>query len=212
MLSIRYTILFLFAIIIFAACKPTTNATTTTNIAEAERPAPKPTPPTPPAEPAPKAEPTLYKSKDGNYSIMFPGTPNEQRQTIPLEGYGNIEMIATMYEPSPDKIYMVAYADYPKEIVAKANKANKNNVSELIQNAKQGAIGKLKLNISSEQIAMLGKHKGIAFTADNGNNMHTSYNIFLVDNRLYQLAILSQKGAITPDDAKDFLASFQLLK
>ena len=57
---------------------------------------------------------------------MFPGTPNEQRQTIPLEGYGTIEMIATMYEPSPDKIYMVAYADYPKEIVAKANKANKN--------------------------------------------------------------------------------------
>ncbi len=210
MRQFHYFTLLFFAVAIFAACKSTPKDTTTdTTTIETPKNAPQPTPS---VEPSPKAEPILFKSEDGNYSILFPGTPTEQRQDIPLEGFGNLEMIATMYEPSPSKIYMVAYVDYPQEIVDQANKANKDNVSILIQNAKEGAVGKMRLNITSEQAVMLGKHKGIAFTASDGKDMHTSYNIFLVGKRLYQLAILSQKGAIAPDDAKDFLASFQLLK
>lgn len=193
----------LFALSSLVACKnaaPDANTASTTVTTPAN--------PTTP-EPAPAAAAQEYVSEEGKYSIHFPGAPKEQRQTIPVEGMGEIEMVAMIYEPSQQKVFMVAHADYPESMVKAAKKADKNAVSAIVDNAKQGAVGQMKLTISKEDKITVQDNTGISFVADNGN-IHTQYQIFLVGNRLYQLAILSQGQAVNEAEATPFFSTFKL--
>jgi hypothetical protein len=152
-----------------------------------------------------------FKFDEGKYSINFPAAPKEQRQIVPIEDMGDIEMVAMMYEPSQNKVFMVAHADYPEAMVEAAKKADKKAVSSIIDNAKQGAVSQMKLTISKEKKITLQGYRGISFMADNGD-IYTEYQIFLVGNRLYQMAILSQGKAISKADAKPFFGSFKFIK
>jgi hypothetical protein len=195
----------LFALSSLVACKNsapdanTTNTTIETTIIPESAPTPAPAP----------AAPKEFVSEEGQYSITFPGAPTEQRQSIPIEGMGEIEMVAIMYEPSQNKVFMVAHADYPEAMVKAAKKADKNAISAIIDNAKQGAVGQMKLTISTEEKIIIQDNVGISFMADNGN-IYTEYQIFLVGNRLYQIAILSQGVAVTKAEATPFFGTFKL--
>ena len=191
-----------FALSSLVACKnaaPDANTASTTVTTPEAAPTPAPAP----------AAAQAFVSEEGKYSINFPGTPKEQRQNIPVEGMGEIEMVAMMYEPSQQKVFMVAHADYPEAMVKAAKKADKNAVSSIVENAKQGAVGQMKLKISKEDKITVQDNTGISFVADNGE-IHTQYQIFLVGNRLYQLAILSQGKAVTEAEATPFFSTFKL--
>lgn len=148
---------------------------------------------------------------EGKYSITFPSEPKETRQNIPIEDMGEIEMVAMMYEASQSKVFMVAHADYPEAIVQAAKKADKNAVSAIIDNAKQGAVSQMQLTIRKEKKITLQGHTGIFFMADN-SDVYTQYQIFLVGNRIYQIAILSQGNPVDKAEAKQFFKSFKLIK
>ncbi len=149
--------------------------------------------------------------EEGKYSINFPSEPIETRQAIPVEGIGDIEMVAMMYEQSQQKVFMIAHADYPEAMVQAAKKADKNAVSTIVDNAKQGAVSQMNLTIKKEKKITLQGHTGIFFVANN-SEVHTQYQIFLVGNRLYQIAILSQGKAVGKAEAKQFFKSFKIIE
>ncbi len=146
-----------------------------------------------------------YKSEDGNFSIMFPGTPEQSFEQVPTE-VGDIGMTTLMYEESVTKVYMVAYADYPSELV------EASDPDVLIQAAKDGALSSQQMNnLDEETDISINGYTGLYFKANNGQ-YYISYKIYLVNNRLYQIGILRDGSYATLEDEAAFLDSFTLLK
>lgn len=146
---------------------------------------------------------TPFVSKKGKFSINFKEKPSEQQQDVPTE-VGNIKMYMFMHEESLTKAYMVAYCDYPKELIANADP------TELLNGSKEGVIGKFDAVITHEEIAEFMGHPSINFGAS-GPQYHTEYKLLLVKNRLYQVGILST-SKIESIDVDGFMRTFKLLK
>lgn len=146
-----------------------------------------------------------FKSEDGNFTIKFMGTPKESSEMVPTE-VGDIEMTTFMYEKSVTEAYMVAYNDYPSEMV------KKSSVDALLDGAKNGSSSSMKIthfdideNIEIEGCP--GRHfKGY------GGSIYVEYKLFLKENRLYQIALLRDGSYATKERSDEFFGSFHLLK
>ena len=112
-------------------------------------------------------------------------------------------MVTYMYAESDDIIYMLVYSDYPTEAV------ENSDPYVLLDVAKEGYVeGDMNLDISKEEQNELSGNKGIYFEAD-GDNGYTAVQDYIVDNRLFQIAILRTDRAPTDKEIKDFIGSFK---
>lgn len=150
-------------------------------------------------------EDNLYVSEDGNFSVDFlGGTPTASTSTVPTD-VGEIEMEMFMYEKSVTEALMVVYCDYPSELINESNGA-----AGLLDGAKGGALGKLGIvEAETEEEIEIDGHPGLRFTGNNGQ-YYVSYEIYLVNNRLYQIGILRDGSYAKKEDVDRFLGSFTL--
>jgi hypothetical protein len=144
-----------------------------------------------------------FVDEDGFFSIKFPGEPTVESQNVPTE-VGDIEMVTFMYEKSATEVYMVAYSDYPSALIEMSDPA------ELLQGAKDGALGTYGATISEESEVEMDGNPGMMFKA-NSDSYYVTYEIYLVDNRLYQIVILKDGSYPSEDDYNTFIKSFTLL-
>lgn len=73
-----------------------------------------------------------------------PEKPKEKNQTIPTE-VGDIKVFMLIYEaPDGDSAFVMAYTDYPKELVAKSN------TEAMLDVARDGAAKKIGGKVVSE--------------------------------------------------------------
>lgn len=151
-------------------------------------------------EDAPKAE--EFKSDAGKFSINFKEKPSEQQQDVPT-AVGNVKMYMFMHEESRSKAYMVAYCDYPAEMIQAANPV------DLLQGSKEGVVGKFDATIKDEKVGKFQGHDAIDFTAT-GPQYSTAYKLVLANNRLYQVGILQDSGPVDQNDIDTFIGSFKL--
>lgn len=146
----------------------------------------------------------LFSSKDGRFKIKFQGSPVESSDIIPTE-VGNIEMVSYLYEKSVTEAYMVAYSDYPSQLV------ESSSVEDMLIGARDGSSGNLGITSFDldEEIEIegnLGRYfKGSA------NSIYAEYKLCLVGNRLYQIAILRDGSYSKPENADEFFNSFELM-
>ncbi len=147
----------------------------------------------------------LYHSVDGRFKIKFQGEPKVASDIVPTDA-GNIEMASFMYEKSATEAYMVAYSDYPSEMV------KKSSVDEMLLGAKNGSSGNLGITkFDLEEKIELDGNKGLYFRGSAGS-IYVEYKIYLVANRLYQVAILRDGAYSKPERSDEFFDSFQLVK
>lgn len=146
---------------------------------------------------------STFVSDEGNFSINFPGTPTEETQSVPTE-VGNIEMVTFMYEKSATEVYMVAYSDYPSALI------ELSNAKDLLGGAKDGALGTYGATVSTEKDITVDGNPGMYFKA-NSDSYYVTYEIYLVENRLYQIVILKDGAYATEDDYNKFTKTFKLL-
>jgi hypothetical protein len=151
-------------------------------------------------EEAPKME--EFTSDAGKFTINFKEKPMEQEQDVPT-AVGNVKMYMFMHEESRSKAYMVAYCDYPADMIKEANAV------ELLQGSKEGVVGKFEAQIKDEKVAKFQGHDAIDFTAS-GPQYHTAYKLVLAGNRLYQVGILQDGGPVTQSDIDTFIGSFKI--
>ncbi len=146
----------------------------------------------------------LYHSEDGKFKIKFIGEPTESHESIPTE-VGNIEMTSYMYEQSVTEAYMVAYSDYPSELV------EQSSVEDILIGARDGSSGNLGITSFDvdEEIEIDG-NPGLFFKGKAGS-IHAAYKLYMVGNRLYQVAILRDGGYPKEDRSDEFFNSFQLV-
>ena len=153
-----------------------------------------------------KGDDSLFVSEEGKFSVDFLGaTPGFSSTNVDTD-VGSIVLNMYMYEKGEDQAFMVAYCDYPPEMVDESDGA-----IGLLEGAKNGALGNLNIESpETENDIELDGHQGMSFSANNGE-FFVTYEIYLVGNRLYQIAILRLGEYASKKDKKTFMKSFQLI-
>lgn len=145
-----------------------------------------------------------FTSVDGKFKIAFPAEPDIKSDTVATD-VGIIEMISFTYEKSITEAYMIAYCDYPSEIV------KKSDPDVLLQGAKEGALSSQKATMESDEKITLDGNPGYYFTAVKGD-YYMCYKIFLKGNRLYQILMLRDGAYPSAEAVEEFMGSFELIK
>lgn len=147
----------------------------------------------------------LYHSEDGKFKINFNGEPTVSSDMIPTE-VGDIEMTSFLYEKSITEAYMVAYNDYPSEILANSS------VDDMLDGAKNGSASSMNIvSFDVEKDMEIAGNPGRYFKGNNGS-YYIEYKLFLKANRLYQIAIIRDGSYATAERTDEFFGSFELLE
>jgi hypothetical protein len=146
-----------------------------------------------------------HRSDECRCSAQFPGTPTAKNQTIPSKD-GPLESKMIMLEVPSSAFYAVAYVDYPKDAVA-ASKPD-----ELLNGARDGAVGKVKGSLKSETKISMNGFPGRELNIDAPKDLALIARIFLVKERLYQTIVVMPKARIDAAENRKFLDSFKFDK
>ena len=148
---------------------------------------------------------SLFVSEEGEFTIDFFGITPTFSSTKVETDIGPVVLNMYMYEKGEDQAFMVAYCDYPPEMIDESQGAE-----ELLIGAKNGALGNLNIEgAETEKEIEINGHMGLSFSANNGE-FFVTYEIYMVGNRLYQIAILRLGEYASKKDKKTFIKSFRL--
>jgi hypothetical protein len=143
-------------------------------------------------------------SEQGHFSIIFPGEPTYSVEDVET-AMGKLKMHTYLFEESIDAAYMVAYIDYPDDLVEESD----NDI--LLEAALEGALGSWGIDIDEvkRETTWHSGYKGI-FCNEKNDDTHAAYEVILAENRLYQLAILQYGKPIAKKTLSTFYDSFEL--
>jgi hypothetical protein len=134
-----------------------------------------------------------FTNPSGNFSVLFPGTPQEQASGAPrhLHLFG---------AKTGAESYGLAYADY----------ASGTNWAEAINSERDSMVNSFGGKVVEEQRTSIEGFPGkwIRFV---GRDTSGELAIYFVGHRLYLLDALTPKGARRPTNFSQFLNSFRLL-
>jgi hypothetical protein len=144
-------------------------------------------------------------AEKGYFKLKFPGEPTRSSDIVETEA-GDITMVTYMYEESSTRVYILAYSDYPADLV------EASNPDDLLEGGREGAMESLQLGgVETLTNITLQGFPGQEFTGNNGN-FFVRYNIYMVNNRLYQLACLAEGGYSNEKTFSKFVKSFKVSK
>ncbi|MGF1458645.1 MAG: hypothetical protein ACFBSG_06410 [Leptolyngbyaceae cyanobacterium] len=150
--------------------------------------------------------PETFSSETGQFSIATPEPFEETQQSVQTP-VGPVE-IHTFTAETGDSAYVVAYSDYPEEIV------DQTDPQVLLNSSRDGAVGNLGGTLISESELELEGHPGRALViradAEQGETATISSHIYLVDNRLYQVLVVAPENSPEAGTSAAFLDSFDL--
>ena len=146
----------------------------------------------------------IYESEDGRFKVNFLGAaPELSQEVIPTE-LGDIEITMFLYEKSMTEAYIIGYNDYPSAIVEAGSTA------EMLAGGKEGVVNSMGVTqFDLEEEVSLDGHSGLHFKGIAGT-LHIEYQMYLVDNRLYQIGVVRDGSYVTPDRADTFFGTFEL--
>lgn len=143
-------------------------------------------------------------SEEGKFFIIFPAEPSYSVEDVKT-AVGKLKMHTYLYEESSDAAYMVAYIDYPADLVEESD----NDV--LLDAALEGALSSWGIDVekADKETTWHEGYKGIYCNEKNGDT-YAAYEVILVENRLYQIAILQYGKSIPKKTLSAFYDSFDL--
>lgn len=142
-----------------------------------------------------------YTSTAGRYSASFPGTPKEVTQRMETEIGGIDATIASL--ESNNAFFAIAYNDYPRE------KMGNLTPDQLLDNARKGAVDKVKGKLVSEKKVTASGYPGRELQIEAPGGLHITEHVYLVKTRLYQILVVTPSAGANSDDVKKFLDSFK---
>lgn len=150
--------------------------------------------------------PDLYVAKNSGFKIDFPDEPRVFDEAVPTER-GDVNVTYYVSEKEGDSVaYMVTYSEYSRELFDTLDK------EDMLENGVKGGLSLWKIDVplESQEISLDG-YKGLYYRADNGENFVIA-SIYLVDNKLYQIVVISEKAYASNDLTTKFMNSFALLR
>jgi hypothetical protein len=149
-----------------------------------------------------------FASKEGGFSVLLPGTPNETKIPIPAPPGGKRTTQYLFAVNRGNGAYLVSYQDNPELEKVSAEKAQ-----EALKRAQTGVQNMFNGKLMNE--------KAITFQGNPGREFSTEVpagpgvcrsRIYLVKGRLYQLIAVGVKEFPTTPEAEQFFNSFKLTK
>jgi hypothetical protein len=146
----------------------------------------------------------IYESEDGRFKVNFlGGTPDVSTQAIPTE-LGEIEITMFLYEKSITEAYIIGYNDYPSAIV------EAGSAEDMLAGGKEGVVNSMGVTqFDLEEEVSLDGNSGLHFKGVAGS-LHIEYQMYLVENRLYQIGIVRDGSYATQDRVDTLLGTFEL--
>jgi hypothetical protein len=140
-----------------------------------------------------------FSSREGQFSLLMPGIPVEGMDMINTSA-GAVSGYTFSVEQEEFK-YVVGYADYPENV------CQENYSDHILNSVRQG----MKGTLLNERTLSLDKHPGRQLIAESSDGYITQIRVFLVENRLYQLAMITKMEQVSSREIQKFFDSFQLL-
>jgi hypothetical protein len=137
--------------------------------------------------------------KEDLFSITFPYEPSKEVKDIETENAGTVQLTTYMYEDSTTA-WMIAYSEYPADYMQQEG---------LLDNAENGFISSLEMEVTDEWAITRDQYNGICFYAE-GSSTYCIVKDYIVGNRLYQIAILQSDFYPSQVDIDQFVNSFNL--
>lgn len=161
---------------------------------------------------APESKPAEVKafvSKEGNFSINFPGEPEVSSDKID-GGEGGFDATMTSYSYSPDDSYafLVAYTDI------NVGKFSKEEARNILKDEQVGALESVGVKEPEEEKEMDydANSAGLRYKAKGSDGTHLVAQTYFIGNRMYQIEMLKVGGYHTDEEIKNFIGTFKVLK
>ena len=151
------------------------------------------------------AQPAEWKefaSKDGRFTVLFPGTPEQSKADTESDfGKGVLHMNTVQVGRT---MFGAHYCDFPPDV-------KKVPLKQVYDSSRDGAAENMQGKLMSEKEVKLGDHPGreIQISVANGRQLFRA-RVYLVEQRLYQVVVFGTKEAATSKDADKFMDSFKL--
>jgi len=149
-----------------------------------------------------------FTPPDGSFSVLMPGTPQEDRSTS-QSGSGQIETVSFLIEASSGSVaYAVSYTDFPPDFLASIDNR------ELLNLAVEQQMQQRDFTIMGQHDITMDGHAGVEFTATGtieGLASTAKSRVYMVNNRFYMLICVAANEYYSEADANRFLESFTLL-
>lgn len=144
-----------------------------------------------------------FVSKEGNFSINFPGKPSVGSDTIT----GGLNMTTYSYEPNNTDGFAVSYTDVAVETI------QKEDAKSYLKEEEAGVLESLGVKLPEEEkdVEYDGKYAGLRYKA-NAAGMYVISQTYVIGTRFYQIEMLKSGGYPTDEEVKNFTDSFRLLK
>ena len=145
--------------------------------------------------------PEKYESREGKYSVQFPGKPNKTTNKA-----GGIDLHIAIVEMGMGG-FAVIHSDLPPE----ATKVAKPKA--LLDGGQKGLIENFKAKVTSSRDFEFGKEKYPARElVGEKDKLNLRIQIILAGNRLYQVFVVGSKEQIMNKEADAFFSSFEIAK
>lgn len=151
------------------------------------------------------AEFKSFTSKEGKFKIEFPAQPTESKQNVPSPIGQLTANLFTAEIPQSMSVYVVAYTDYPANLVKKSDDA-------VLDGARDGCVKNVQGKLLSEKKLTLDKYPGREIAVELPGQARYRARIYIVNLRLYQVITVGSEAFVKSKDADKFLDSFQLTK
>jgi hypothetical protein len=139
-----------------------------------------------------------FESEDGRFSILFPGKPEEQTESVSTV-IGTIETEFFMVEQR-DMAYSLNYADYPAEVVTASD------VGMMLDGARMGAVANVNGELLDEKEITLDGYPGREIKVEvEEDDIIVRACFYLAENRLYAIQAISKKSKASSEDIDKFL-------
>jgi hypothetical protein len=150
-----------------------------------------------------------YQSQAARYSILMPGKPKEQTQSVDAEAGALKVHIAITEDRSA--AYLAAYWDYPAEYIRST--AGNDLLDSIVHNAVASADGKLTRQTDFPLTVYRGREVEFETPVQGSQPaMLIKVRYFLVNNRLYQVMVVAPQRQGLSDTAQKFFDSFKLIE
>lgn len=142
-----------------------------------------------------------YSSAIGGFNASLPCMPHERKQAEPsgiTAWYYNCNSGSTRY--------LIIVTDYP------SGQADKSKIADILQKIKTSFTNSLRINkITDESPVTKNGYEGVYYKGESTDIFFVKHD-YLVENRLYQIAIVRQDRYPTTEEIDSFITSFEIVR
>lgn len=144
-----------------------------------------------------------FTSKEGRFSVALSTAPVEKVRSAKA-GAGQIDIHLFVHDENNFR-YILSYNDFPPIAVAAIDP------ERLFDSTRDGVVSGYKGKLLNEtSIRLDGKYPGREIQVLSGDGMHAMRSrMFMINNRLYQVAVALPKADLDSSTALNFLNSFK---